>query len=715
MADFGINTLGSGTGYIYVVSNDAARTISVFNNNSDGVREARKIANIVGPIAANRSAVAKIEITAAGATGNLTAININGVNQIAANVPCVSAVPANVAPTWAAAVNSFSPGSGIKFTAFAIDEFVYLVADASAGASANGLTINIVTDTGTLVATVVQQLINGSSNSGVGDDNIGYLFYLNSQTDAIPNPTFPLSADYLDISKYLIGRGLQAGIVTIDQEIEGDRLSTNRYSAFTTYIMDTEGGAASDNLEFINSDGLIEGDFIYLKCSSASRPITVVSAPLATLTTPNIYLNDNTPFVLDSIAKTLVLQYHYDSTLGGIFNEIGRSSPSSNIAGSVTYVSSTFGSDETGKINRIDLPFASINAAINAVTAAASLNNTITVMAGSYTITNAATFLSTCKIDLLGGANLTIASSAAAPLLTTLSITGIGNVTWAKFIDTANFPLLATLTVNCNNWTTSTSTINTTTLLLAYNINATGTMIFGGALTLDTNSGLAYSKIILTAPEPDFTSGGIYHTDSNINLIINPTGGKAKGFVNIRNQTSKLWDFIINGSLEWLINPAVAAVTINGNAWFNNYNNFIFGFKVTDTIICSNSVPAINLTNARVSITCRIKHNLPAPADVPTIKINSVTGSTVLDIDSESIENFNSTGVSGVIYIDNTTFAHTVQSNGKIQNLSTAGSIFVAAIATAVVLNRNTDRNVTLNGANVSITAIGNTTSTSLI
>lgn len=314
-----ISDFGNGNGYLYETNTAGNALLASYKNSANGARQMRLLASVTSPVAANRSAFAIIQITAAGATGNLTVLSVNGVNQISGDVPCASVDPLVVAPTWAAAINAFTPASGFNFTSFAIDDLVYLVAPALAGSAANGLPIVVTTDTGTLTADVVQELINGSSDTGVYDTNLGRRFWINSAIDAIPNPTTFVSP-ITEITKYVTNRGMQTGMPTIAVELLDQRMPTDRYSTFTTYVCNTEASAPTDNMVFINPTDFVESDVIFIRGADPSRVITILSAPdVSASLNPNIYLNNDLPYTTDT--GMLMLQYAYTAARGGHFVE----------------------------------------------------------------------------------------------------------------------------------------------------------------------------------------------------------------------------------------------------------------------------------------------------------------------------------------------------------------------------------------------------------
>jgi hypothetical protein len=320
-----LNQIGNGNGYLYetdLVNN----IITVRKNTAEGLRDMRQKASVNSPLAANRSAIAVIEITGVAGTGNFTAVTVNGVNQIAGNVAVTTSDPATEAIKLAAAINAYTPGSGPDYTAFAIDKYVYIVEPAIVGGSSNGVVPVVSADTGT-ITTSVTAFSGGASASGAYDKQFGRKYYCNAEPDAMPDSI----SGALDITNVITVRSFSSGIETESVTIASDQIqSFPRYSSIIQLKVDTEGGAASDNLVFINPAGMVEGDMIILVGANASHTVNVISQPNASLVSPkagNIFLSNNTQFSTSGLnGGCLMLRYIYDNTYGGIFVEMLRTS-----------------------------------------------------------------------------------------------------------------------------------------------------------------------------------------------------------------------------------------------------------------------------------------------------------------------------------------------------------------------------------------------------
>jgi hypothetical protein len=323
-----INKLGSGVGYIYATLPSTTTIVAAEKNTAIGVRNMRALGAVSAPIAAAKSSVGTIKITNAG-TGSITFITINAVNQIAAAVPVVTGDADQTALDLSIAINSYTP-TGYVFTAEAIGDTVYIYSTPEDGAAVNTLTITIaVSNLSTTTTTTAFE--GGSSQGGIYDTTIGLMFYLDPTANAAPN-TVAITAQ--DVSAYMIVRGLQTGIYTDTMSVNALCQLTNlvRCSAITNIKIDTFGGGAAYNLEFIDPTNFVQGDVIRFVQEDASRVVTLVDAANAT-TSPvtNIYLTNTDPFVCQG-NKSIELRLQYDNVLGPIFVENSRSfTPAPNI------------------------------------------------------------------------------------------------------------------------------------------------------------------------------------------------------------------------------------------------------------------------------------------------------------------------------------------------------------------------------------------------
>lgn len=324
-----INKLGSGVGYIYATLPSAITIVASEKNTPMGVRNMRALGAVSAPIAASKSAVGTITITNAGA-GNISAITINGVNQIAATVTTTVGDPGATALSIVNAINSYSP-SGYVFTADAIGSTVYIYSTPEDGAAVNTLPVTV-SVTNPATTTTTTDFSGGSSQGGIYDTTVGLRFFLDPTATAQINVLNLGTAE--DISAYMVVRGLQTGVYTDTMAVNAQFQLTNmvRCSAITNIKIDTFGGSAASDLEYIDPSDFVQGDVIRFVQESSSRVVTLIDASNAT-TSPiaNIYLTNSDPFICQG-NRSIELRLQFDNVLGPIFVENSRSfTPAPNI------------------------------------------------------------------------------------------------------------------------------------------------------------------------------------------------------------------------------------------------------------------------------------------------------------------------------------------------------------------------------------------------
>ncbi len=404
-----IDQLCNNLGFLY--ETDQALNITAVRENSKvGIRDILLHGACNSPIAASRGAISFITIDDVASTGAFSAINVSGVNQIGSNVNVTTSNPATEAIALANAINLFTPGSGPDFRAVAVGAVVYLLEPASVAGQFNGVT-PVVSVTDLSIQTTVTAFAGGATPSGAYDKQFGRLYWLDANASAVPNSI----AGALDVTKYLTLRGLNTGLPIFESTISGDQiLSVDRYSAFIKIKLLNESGAGRDNLEFINPNGFIEGDVLFLAASVDSQLQDVISAPNATLPNANIYLTDDAQFPSDNNA-ILMVQYTYDDALGAIFREISRSNPASAVSiprYNKIYVD-LLGDDATALRTEFTKPFQNIDAAV----VVASDGDTIDLGAGTQTAT----------VNVLAHNNFTIITRGDTYLTGINILTSIGS------------------------------------------------------------------------------------------------------------------------------------------------------------------------------------------------------------------------------------------------------------------------------------------------
>lgn len=318
----GINDIGNGSGYLYMTAVDGTTILQYATNSREGARSMRQLGSINAPIAAQRSAYGIISCDTTVTASNVTAVTIGGVNQVGGNV-ALSNTEATSATSIAAAINAYTPGSGYDYTAQAIGSLVYVYAPPIAGSTVNGFTITVSSDSGSNVFTTTD-FANGSSATGTYDNVLGCRFFINADYNGTAVPTSLTNA--VEITGYMTVRGMEAGIMAIGLTVGSDRITgINRSCAFTQIALSTEGGGIGDIVAFIETVGFIEGDTLILRSANTNVPVIEdASNTTSPVSSPNIYLTNATSFALDG-QVSMTLQFKYDSTLGPIWVEQGRS------------------------------------------------------------------------------------------------------------------------------------------------------------------------------------------------------------------------------------------------------------------------------------------------------------------------------------------------------------------------------------------------------
>ena len=314
-----INDLGNGSGYLYITdSSDNILTAEI--NTPQGYRNIRASGLTAAPIAARKSSTGSITVTSASGAGSVTDITINGVTQIATGFAITSTTPSDVAIDIASYINAYTPITGYNYSAVVNGDLVEIIAPSDVGAIPNGYVVAI-SKTGTSTFTT-SNMNGGSSNASVIDDVLGLKFYLNSDPSAVPTTI----SGAVDVTKFLVTRGLQTGVVIKDIQIEGDSVyNIDRASSITLVNLTPQTGL-SDKVAFIDPTDFIEGDILMIRSASSTYAITVESAPTSTSTAPikNVYLASDLDFRADEY-QTLILQYRYIDGVGAGFVESSRS------------------------------------------------------------------------------------------------------------------------------------------------------------------------------------------------------------------------------------------------------------------------------------------------------------------------------------------------------------------------------------------------------
>jgi hypothetical protein len=305
----GITDLGNDLGWIYVMEPDGVTFADSIRNTSVGVKTVKSIAAQANALSLNKRAYGIITVNTVTGSGDVTAINIDGVNQLGGNVSYAAGSAIVVASAIAAGINSFTPGSGDDYIATSILKNVYVYAPISAGDSPNGKAITV-SNTGNLSTT--QTAIDfGSNGDTVYDSEIGYRFFIDADYNSSTAAPGVLSGNQVEITNAIITRGLNMSFDRQSKTIAAGVISITRQSAITVVDVDTESSAASDDLDSISFGDGADGDIIILRGANASRVVTVTAAG---------NLNRVNAFATAAADTQIVLMY-----IAGEFHEASRS------------------------------------------------------------------------------------------------------------------------------------------------------------------------------------------------------------------------------------------------------------------------------------------------------------------------------------------------------------------------------------------------------
>lgn len=270
-----INTIQdfrNGLGYIYITETDGTTFVSVFPNTCEGGDDAQKLVYNKAPLAGNIAATGRLSLS--GAVGTITSITVNGVNILGSTA--TGATLANIAADAATKINTYT--STPDYRAMPSGDDIVIYAMTSAGSGPNNYVVAAAT-TGGMVATP-ENMRGGADTYGLYDQSCGLRVFLNADYDAdgcagegTADPTNLTNA--VEITKYLINRGFQNDFIRATATISTGSLEVERQSNTTILSVDTEGGAATDDLRTIGIEGFNENDLLIIRGVASGRVTTI--------------------------------------------------------------------------------------------------------------------------------------------------------------------------------------------------------------------------------------------------------------------------------------------------------------------------------------------------------------------------------------------------------------------------------------------------------
>lgn len=144
-----------------------------------------------------------------------------------------------------------------------------------------------------------------------------------------------------NLTRFFVNRASQATYFKNTVIIATDSIGLDRVTNNMVIVIDTEGGAATDNLNFVVIADPVDTDIITLVAESASRVVTVIHG------TGNIYLANNANFISGGRQAQLVLRYSSAAPAG--WYEVSRSNVLPTVANqrAVTVPTPISGADTT--------------------------------------------------------------------------------------------------------------------------------------------------------------------------------------------------------------------------------------------------------------------------------------------------------------------------------------------------------------------------------
>ena len=302
-----ISELGNGVGFLYITKADGTTVLSSELNNFKGRYNILRDGLIHAPTGGEILAVGTVNITAGG--GSITNVTVNAVGIMGA----VAATGATASLTGIDLANKINSAiSAPDYSAVSIDDgvstTVYIFAAAGSGTTPNGYVV-----TATFVGPTAgsdTDMAGGSAGSGAYAPSVGHRYFINASTGA----TQGTLAGSTEITSYVINRGLNNSIPGASVSILSGIVNPSRLGSISVLTVDTEGAAASDDLDIINTAGFANNDYIIIRGANAARLVTVKNGTFPG--TDNIVLTNNTDFITNGSASAICLQYLTTTSAG---------------------------------------------------------------------------------------------------------------------------------------------------------------------------------------------------------------------------------------------------------------------------------------------------------------------------------------------------------------------------------------------------------------
>ena len=309
----GIQDLGIGLGYVYITEPNGTDVSFSVVNNCDNLRSVIKpIAAASSSLNTNRSGFAELTIDALSGVGNITAVNIGGINQISSVINVAGKTEIEVAEEIRNSINAFSP-SGVEYKAITEGAIVKLIASESAGSSVNGDPVALVSSDPSNIIYTSTSVEGGANSDTIYDESCGYRFFLDADYAA---PTGPgdcscagegvaIKGDLtkaIEITDEIIIQGIQSNLKTEAISIVSGYISPKRKAIMGYINIDTESASSADDLDTIDPTTYSDGDIVMIYGTNVGRVITLKHG------VDNIFLQDGVDYETGKTEEIIGLQ-----------------------------------------------------------------------------------------------------------------------------------------------------------------------------------------------------------------------------------------------------------------------------------------------------------------------------------------------------------------------------------------------------------------------
>lgn len=321
-----IQDLGNGLGYIYQTKPDGTTIVSNIPNTTEGINTCKRYGLTDSPLASEIASHS--EIILGGVAGQIDAITVNSVSLMSS-----AATGATVALVAIAAANNINAKTTVpNYRAKASGSTVVIFADEGRGSNPNGYAVTVTVSGG--LTEDHSSMHGGQSATGIYDTAYGHRYFLNANYDSnfvagAGSASQGVLGNSVEVTKYFVMRGNQGHFDISELTIDTyGNVSPTRTSNEMMFIVDTNGLAATDNLDSIDTEGFNSGDKIIIRAKNTSRVTTVRHLASG----GNIVLSSGVNWSTAGYENALTLQY-WNHSLGPRWYETSRA-PS--IAATVT-------------------------------------------------------------------------------------------------------------------------------------------------------------------------------------------------------------------------------------------------------------------------------------------------------------------------------------------------------------------------------------------